>query len=148
VAIGTSLGQWFPDALSHATQKYSGNDNNVIDPDIDPGSVRDKSKDTITQPIKVSDIEDRRDETMTDQAKALAHGLWQYGHDTIHPDPLEPVPLNPSGLAKDLGFDNIDINKPYTTTRASGPLADDILTDIKQAGGIIKGMYEGLTNPK
>ena len=36
MAIGTSLGQWFPDRFSHVTQKYQSNDNNVMNPDLDP----------------------------------------------------------------------------------------------------------------
>lgn len=36
MAIGTSLGQWFPDRFSHVTHKYQTQDRNDINPDIDP----------------------------------------------------------------------------------------------------------------
>lgn len=45
--VGTSLGQWFPDRFSHATQKYSTRDNNVVTPeDMRTNKELDKAEQT------------------------------------------------------------------------------------------------------
>lgn len=53
MAIGTSLGQWFPDRFSHATQQYSTRDNNVVTPnDMRTNKALDKAEmDEVGTPI-------------------------------------------------------------------------------------------------
>lgn len=58
MAIGTSLGQWFPDQFSHATQNYqfSDKDNNVIDPDLEGNEPTANDKNIIDPVTKTPDF--------------------------------------------------------------------------------------------
>lgn len=56
MAIGTSLGQWFPDRISQATQKFQSQDNNELDPDLE-GNAPTRGDKIFTDPMtKTSDF--------------------------------------------------------------------------------------------
>lgn len=93
--------------------------------------------------LKYKNVEDRTNEGTLDQLMSNASALKQWGHNLIHPDPLEPIPDNPSGMAKDLGFDSIKADEP-DRMRDMKLMYDKVINDALSTGRIFKGMYEGL----
>jgi len=110
--IGTSLGAYFPNEMEFQKQ-FSSEDNNIIIPETTP-DLDSQDNNSIPSPppqanvFQASDIEDRRNEGIVKGvAGGLAATIGSPIANFLHPRP-NPEP-DKSGMAKDLGIDDIKI---------------------------------------